>query len=440
MIYKRILRLALPNIITNITVPLLTLVDLALAGRMGAASTIGAVSVAVGVVNFVVWLFAFLRMGSTGFTAQAYGRSDVRDICLQLTRGLFFASVGGLIIILCRPLLYDLSGLISAGQNVVGDQAKRYLSIAFLAAPASLALYVLNGWFIGMQNTKVVMLVAIVQNVVNIILSLVFVIYVHLDVRGLALGTLIAQYSSVVFLLLAALLKYKRVLAFVRWRDIISSKGINRYFRISIDLIIRTGLLSTVTLYFTYAGTRIGVNAVAANALLMQLFTIFSYFLDGFAYAGEALTGRYIGEQRYDKMKQTIHANFVIGWILALFTMVVYYLYPQGLLSTLTTEQEVVSYALDYAHWAALIPLCGFGAFLWDGIFVGATHSGAMRGSMIAGVVAFFAIYLGWGTYQPKAIYSLDLLWIAFLGYLLIRSLYCWFLGSKIINKKVSAK
>lgn len=433
--YRKIFRLALPNIISNITVPLLTLVDLGLAGRMGAASTIGAVSVAVGVVNFVVWLFAFLRMGSTGFTAQAYGRSDVRDLCLQLTRGLFFAIAGGFLIILLRPVLYDLSGLISAGRQEISDQALDYLRVAFLGAPAALSLYVLNGWFIGMQNTRVIMAVAILQNLINIGLSVAFVVRFHFGVGGLALGTVLAQYSAVFMLLVAGLLKYRRILRFIRWQDMFSTHRIRQYLRISVDLIIRTGLLSCVTLFFTYAGTKIGTDAVAANALLMQLFTIFSYFLDGFAFAGEALTGRFIGEKKYDMLRQTVKNIFVIGWIMSFITTVLYFLFPQGLLYLLTDEQEVIDYALHYAHWAALIPLCGFAAFLWDGIFVGATHSRAMRLTMIAGVTAFFAIYCSASVFGFLAESGLTILWIAFLSYLLIRSLMGWYMGYKIVNK-----
>lgn len=433
--YRRIFRLALPNIVSNITVPLLTLVDLALAGHMGSASTIGAISVAAGIINFVVWFFAFLRMGSTGFTAQAYGRSDVRDICLQLARGLSMALIGGVLVLIMRPWLYSLSGLISAGRTVIDAGARSYLSVAFWGVPAALALFVLNGWFIGMQNARVVMVVAVIQNLLNIFLSSLLVLHFHWDVSGLALGTVVAQYAAVLMLLVIGQIRYGRVLRFIHRKDFISFQDIGRYLRMSADMVIRTALLSAVTLFFTYAATEIGTLAVAVNALLMQLFTIFSFLSDGFAYAGEALTGRYVGECKEHQVHVVVNRLFVIGWVLSICTTIVYLFFPEGLLYLLTDNTTVRSAALHYSLWAALIPVCGFAAFLWDGFFVGATNSAALRLTMMSGVTVFFGISLGFGSCFVSAGERLTLLWIAFLAYLAVRSLVSWYLGHRTLKR-----
>ncbi|WP_373763787.1 MATE family efflux transporter [Porphyromonas loveana] len=414
----RILRLAVPNIISNITVPLLTIVDVALAGHMESAGSIGAVAVAAGVVNYAFWLFAFLRMGTTGFTAQAFGRSDVRAITRYLARGVLLALGAGLLLIVAAPLVERFGHLLASGQETIGREAREYIRIALWGAPAALLIYVFNGWYVGMQNTRIPMWVAILSNLINIVLSFYFVKGLDMGVVGLATGTVVAQYIGLALLVGVAMFRYRRVLRFFRLGSLSDTSGYGVYLRTGGDLFVRTAMLGAVTLFFTSASSAIGETTVAANALLMQLFTLFSYFMDGFAYAGEALTGRYIGARRADDLRLMIRRLFFIGTIVSLVVTILYLLFPVALLSLLSDKQAVVSHASRYAVWAGIVPLVSFAAFLWDGVFVGATASAAMRTAMTAAFVVFFAVYYAFRLPMGEAA-----LWLAFNLYLLTRSL-----------------
>ncbi len=414
----RILRLAVPNIISNITVPLLTIVDVALAGHMESAGSIGAIAVAAGVVNYAFWLFAFLRMGTTGFTAQAFGRSDVRAITRYLARGVLLALGAGLLLIVAAPLVERFGHLLASGQETIGREAREYIRIALWGAPAALLIYVFNGWYVGMQNTRIPMWVAILSNLINIVLSFYFVKGLDMGVVGLATGTVVAQYIGLALLVGVAMFRYRRVLRFFRLGSLSDTSGYGVYLRTGGDLFVRTAMLGAVTLFFTSASSAIGETTVAANALLMQLFTLFSYFMDGFAYAGEALTGRYIGARRADDLRLMIRRLFFIGTIVSLVVTILYMLFPAALLSLLSDKQAVVSHASRYAVWAGIVPLVSYAAFLWDGVFVGATASAAMRTAMTAAFVVFFAVYYAFRLPMGEAA-----LWLAFNLYLLTRSL-----------------
>lgn len=427
---RLIMRLAIPNIISNITVPLLSIVDVALAGRMGRPEALAAVAVAAGVINFVYWLFAFLRMGTTGFTAQAYGRSDVQRINLNLGRGISFALLAGVLLIASNPLLIQFGSLLSAGRESIGVEAQSYIRVAIWGAPAALLLYVFNGWFVGMQDTRIPMFVAIISNVCNILLSYSFVRFAGYGVEGLAMGTILAQYFSLLLLAFFAYRKYFRVLRLLRWRQFRSTEGIGLYLRSSFDLLLRTALLGTVTLYFTYASASIATITLAANALLMQLFTLFSYFMDGFAYAGEALAGRYIGGRKLPELRSLIRQLFSIALLVSMLVTLLYFLLPKQILGLLSNEQDVLEHAASMAHWAALIPLLSFAAFLWDGILVGATATSIMRSTMIVAFVIFFACY-----FSLRGLWGESALWMAFLAYLATRGLLQGLLFTKWLKR-----
>ncbi|WP_329905554.1 MATE family efflux transporter [Porphyromonas pogonae] len=415
--------------ISNITVPLLSIVDISLAGRMGTAGAIGAVAVAGGVVNFVYWLFAFLRMGTTGYTAQAFGRSDVKAITLQLARGISLGLLAAIIIIAARPLLYHFSYLLSAGRDTISGEAQRYLSIAFMGAPAALMMYVFNGWYVGMQNTRIPMIVAITSNIINITLSLYFVKVMQLGIPGLAIGTVIAQYAALGMLILYARLRFGRILRFMQLSQLKDTRGYGDYLRTGRDLFLRTAMLGSVTLFFTWASSYSGEVTVAANALLMQLFTLFSYFMDGFAYAGEALTGRYLGHRKPRELHIMVRQLFRIGWALSVLASLIYLFFPETIIRIFSNEPQVVAHAIGSAYWAALIPIVSFGAFLWDGIFVGATASKELRQTMTAAFVIYFIIY-----FSTRNLLGEGALWLAFICYLGMRSVMQHFLSRKVLS------
>lgn len=431
---RRILALAIPNIISNISVPLLSLADTAIAGRMADAGSIGAVAMASMLVNFTYWLWGFLRMATTGFTAQAYGRGDQRAQCRQLSVGTALALVGACVVLVLSPLLARALTIIAGeGSASLIPEAERYLRVAYLSAPAALLLYVYNGWFVGMQNTVVPMWTTIGSNILNIALSFFLVRYMGMGVEGIAWGTVIAQYAAVGVLLLCAVWRHREVFAQWHWRDALSIGEALTYVHIAKYLLLRTLMLGSISLYFIHAGSSYGTLTLGANALLMQLFTTFAYFMDGFAYAGEALTGRYIGAREGHNLRQMLFALGKIGLVIAPLISLLYWGQADQLLYLLSDKAEVLHEALRYRLWVVLIPLVSFAAFLWDGIFVGATSSKPMMQAVVLAWLIFFASYLGF-----RGLMGADALWLAFVLYLLVRSALSTYWGVKLCRKVLS--
>jgi len=416
---RRIGALALPNILSNVTVPLLMLADTAMAGRMERAESIAAVAIGAAITQFVIGVWSLLRMGTTGFTAQAWGACDARALLRQLASGSIIALVIGLLLVFLRPLyIAPAAALLQGSASLQLPEAETYLHYSFLGAPAALLLYVLNGWLIGVQRMKLVMSVSILCNLLNIFFSFLLAFPADLGVGGLALGTALAQYCAVGLLLLGAVRSQGRLLRLVR-RDLLwHPPTLLRYFHVGKYLLIRTLLLQAVTLSFIRYGGLIGVTTLAANSLLMQLFTLFSYFMDGLAYAAEALVGEAIGARAYRRLGDTVSLVLRTGAVTALTVSLLYLAIPHPFLTLLTDKEEVLRRALDYSYWMGAVPLVSFGAFLWDGILVGATDSRTMGLAMIFAALTFFLV--AQLTLVPFGVHGL---WLAFLSYLLVRSL-----------------
>ena len=428
---RRIGALAFPNILSNVTVPLLMLADTAMAGRMIGAESIASVAIGAAITQFVIGIWSLLRMGTTGFTAQAWGACDVRALLRQLTSGSIIALSVGLLLILLRPLyIAPAAALLQAGADMHLPEAQTYLHYSFLGAPAALLLYVYNGWLIGVQRMKLVMGVSIACNLLNIFFSYLLAFPAGMGVGGLALGTVLAQYTALLLLLVGALRYEGRILRHLRWNECWHPETLLRYFHVGKYLLIRTLMLQAVMLSFIRYGGTIGVTTLAANSLLMQLFTLFSYFMDGLAYAAEALVGEAIGARSYDRLKQIIRLTLRVGIATALVTALLYAFVPRPFLILLTDKEDVLSYALQYSYWMAAVPLVSFGAFLWDGILVGATDSKTMGIAMIFAALTFFV-----ATELGLPFFGADGLWLAFLCYLSVRSLIEHFRGSQRIHR-----
>lgn len=418
---KKILQLAIPSIVSNITVPLLGLIDVAIVGHLGSAAYIGAIAVGGMLFNIIYWLFGFLRMGTSGMTSQAFGQRDLKEV----TRVLLRAVGVGLFIALCLLLLQypirKIAFLLIDATLEVRELATVYFNICVWGAPAVLGLYGFAGWFIGMQNSRFPMFIAITQNVVNIVASLSFVYLLDMKIEGVALGTLIAQYAGLFMASLLWLRYYGRLKIRFLWREIVGRTAMRRFFQVNSDIFFRTLCLVVVTTFFTSTGARQGDVVLAVNTLLMQLFTLFSYIMDGFAYAGEAMTGRYVGAQNKSALQRMIRLLFRWGWGLSLFFTVLYMIGGQGFLGLLTNDATVIKAAGNYYYWVLAIPLAGFAAFLWDGILIGATATRLMLYSMLVASGMFFVVY-----YLFYGIMGNHALWMAFLIYLSLRGGMQW--------------
>ena len=427
---KRILGLAVPSIISNITVPLLGLVDVSIVGHLGSATYIGAIAVGGMLFSMIYWIFGFLRMGTSGLTAQAYGRRDLAEVILLFVRSLGIAfGLALLLIMLQYPILKVAFTLIDA-TPAIKDLASLYFRICIWGAPAVLGLYSFAGWFVGMQNSRFPMYIAITQNVVNIAASLFFVFIWNRGVAGVAMGTLVAQYAG---LLMASLLwygYYRRLWQKLNWQMLTDYEAMRSFFILNRDIFFRTLCLVAVTTYFTSRGAEQGDIILAVNTLMMQLFTLYSYIMDGFAYAGEALTGRYVGAHNHADLRRMIRTLFAWGVGLALAFTLLYGIGGSSFLGLLTNEQEVLNASSDYFYWVLAIPLAGMAAFLWDGIYIGATASRQMLYSMLVASVSFFILQR---IFQQQM--GNHALWMAFIAYLFLRGLVQTGLARKILLK-----
>ncbi len=428
IINKRILQIAVPSIISNITVPLLGLIDVTIVGHLGAAAYIGAIAVGGMLFNIIYWIFGFLRMGTSGMTSQAYGKHDLDEVARLLLRSV---GVGLLIAIILVTLQYPIRKLAFTfiqTTEEVERLATLYFRICIWGAPAMLGLYGFAGWFIGMQNSRFPMYIAITQNIVNIAASLCFVYLFHMKVAGVAWGTLTAQYAGFLMALLLWRRYYGGLKKHVAWHEVLKKEAMLRFFQVNRDIFLRTLCLVIVTLFFTSAGAAQGEIVLAVNTLLMQLFTLFSYIMDGFAYSGEALVGKYVGANNRSALYRTVRLLFIWGVGLSTGFTLLYFFGGKSFLGLLTNETSVIREAGNYFYWVLAIPLTGFAAFLWDGIFIGATATRQMFYSMLVASGSFFLVYYSLHEWMGN-----HALWLAFIVYLSLRGIMQAVLSRKIL-------
>uniref|UniRef100_UPI004028D9DA MATE family efflux transporter n=1 Tax=Alloprevotella sp. TaxID=1872471 RepID=UPI004028D9DA len=422
---KQILHIALPSIISNITVPLLALVDTTIVGHLGSASYIAAIALGGMIFNMIYWLFNFLRMGTGGLTAQAYGANQHQATSYILLRSLTIAGGIALTLLLLQRPIFQVTFHFVTATAEVRSLASIYFNILIWGAPAMLALYSFTGWFLGMQNARIPMCIAITQNVVNIAVSTLLVFGCHLKIEGVALGTLISQYTALLLAVIFCLTKFD-VKQHFELKAILDISTLKRFFQVNRDIFLRTLCLIAVTTYFTSAGSTQGELTLAANTLLMQFFIIFSYFMDGFAYAGEALGGRYFGAHDRLNFQRMTRCLFAWGGALSVLFFFIYFLSGTSLLHLLTDDSQVINRAQQYLPIIHFIPLISFAAFLFDGLYIGTTATRYMLISMFCASAAFFVLI-------NVCTLSNTLLWLAFLVYLGGRGLMQAFLFKKAV-------
>ena len=425
---REILRLAIPSIISNVTVPLLGLVDLSIVGHIGNEDYISAIAVGSMIFNVMYWLLGFLRMGTSGMTSQAFGREDTMECIRILVRSLTIGLAFGLLFILTQSgLEWGLLRLMNTPE-ASWEYVTTYFQIVIWGAPAMLGLYSLTGWFIGMQDTRTPMVVAILQNLVNILASLSLVFVLGWGIAGVAAGTLLAQWIGFLVALLGAWKRIHKVnclrigqgLGTDSWSRLVRVLSVKaawiNFFLVNKDIFLRTLCLIVVNFYFTSAGGKQGAMMLAVNTLLMTLFTIFSYVMDGFAYAGEALSGKYYGAGDKQGLHVTVRNLFQFGFLMAVLFMGLYMIGGTGFLHLLTDDNTVVEAARPYLPWACFIPVVGVTAFILDGVFIGLTDTKGMLFSTVMAMVLFFIVYFVFRDWLAN--YAL---WLAFLSFLLMR-------------------
>jgi len=422
---REILRLAVPNILSNISVPLLSTVDTMLMGRESAAH-LGAVGLGAMIFNFIYWNFGFLRMGTTGLTAQAYGRKDDLESGRVLGRALLVAVlVAGLLVALQRPLGM-LSFWLLAAQPEVQPLVSTYFFTRIWAAPATLGLYAFLGWFFGMQNAVLPLVLTILINVVNIALSVVLVRIWGWGVYGVALGTVLAQYAGLLLAVLFISWRYRSYSRGLVDRLVLQKEALIRFLRLNGDILLRTFCLTLAFGFFYSRSSAYGELVLAANVILLQYLNWMSYGIDGFAFAAESLVGKYAGAGEDAQTRKAIRYAFAWGMGLAVLYSLIYGFFGEALLYVFSDEQAVVRTTVPFLFWMVLFPLLGTPCYLWDGVFIGLTATRAMRNSMLLALL----IYLG--VYALAAPHGQNHgLWLALLVFLVARGVVqgLWYAG-----------
>jgi MATE family multidrug resistance protein len=445
-LHRDILRLAVPSILANITVPLVGMVDIAVAGHLGAtggmsaAAFIGGISIGTMLFDMLYWNFGFLRGGTGGLTAQAFGRyhagveEAAGDIAVTLKRALSIAFISGLALVALQWVVVQVAFLLVECTPEVQDLATQYFYIRIWAAPATLSLFAFKGWFIGMQDTVRAMICDLLVNAVNIVLSIGLAFgyagLPELGFKGVAWGTFIAQWTGFTYAVFAVWRRYGSFFKKTESSAPLGNTGWRAFFVLNRDLFLRSVCMIAVYIGFTMISARYGDMMLAVGAILMKLLMIFSYFTDGFAYAGEALTGRFIGEESKDGVISTIRQTFL--WCLGV-TILFFLVYGVGgvpLFRLMTSDASVVEAGREFIPWLLLMPVIGCPAFTWDGIFTGATASKDLRDSCVWCVVGFFAVWFtGLGLLKafhgsvPET-WAIHLLMAAYFTHLLVRALY----------------
>ena len=413
---RAILRLAIPSIVSNVTIPLLGMIDIAIAGRIGDEQTIGALAIGTAIFNFIYWNFSFLRMGTSGLAAQAYGAGDHRESANILGRSMIAAlGIAFLLLVFNRPLGV-LAMKIMEGSPEVMALAGEYFFVRIWAAPAAIGIFSLHGWLTGMQDTTSPMVVSIINNVVNIATSLWFVFGMNMGVKGIALGTVVAQYVALIVTLAIIAIRYRESVRELSLSESLKMEPLVRFFRINSDAFLRTLCVCVVYTCFTAFSARFGDTILATNELLMQLFMLFSYMLDGFCYAAESLTGRFIGERNRGSLARCIRLLAVWCAGVAAIYIVAYIFWWEPILGIFTSSPTIMACAEEYIWWIVMVPLVGFIPFLIDGILIGATKTRIMRNTTFFALVAFFALFLALSSALGNRA-----LWIAFIGFSVVR-------------------
>jgi len=437
---KEILRLAIPSILANITIPLVGMVDIAVSGHLNgdAAAFIGGISVGSMLFDLLYWNFAFLNVGTGGLTAQAFGKKDPRECARIFTRGIGIALTMALTILVLQWPITRLAFIFIDSSPEVRDLALQYFALRVWAAPATISLKVFHGWFIGMQDTVSSMWTDLIVNAVNIaasiLLALGFGNWPGLGFKGIALGTVIAQYSGLCYASLAVFFKYRqKVFKQMLPEDLKASfrgKEMRRSFSMNTDLFVRSLCFTGIYVGFTALSAHYGDMMLASCSIVMKLLMVFSYFTDGFAYAGQALTGRFIGEKSLVWTRKTV--RHIFGWSLSLAVIFIFIYAFAGvpMLKMMSSDNAVVAACKEFLPWLVLMPPLGCAAFTWDGIYEGATASRQIRNAMLWAMAFFFVTwYLGTRIQAltaaaGKVTVSVHIMMGAYFAHLLARTVY----------------
>lgn len=421
---REILRLSIPAVVSNITVPLLGLCDTAISGHLGSELFLGAIAVGSVMLNVVFWLFGFLRMGTTGLTATALGSGDELRVKREFTCAFAIAVIVGVVLIALQvPLFEGLSKLVGV-EKELEEPVKSYFNIRIWGSPALLAVMAISGWFVGMQSTLFPMIIAISVNVINILASFLLVFIGEMGFPGVAVGTLVSNWVGVLIALLCCLFYGNRRLPFCSLA-VAFEAGIGRYFKVNGNLFLRSFFIICVTLGVTAAGARLGTMVLAVNVIIMQFFQFFSFFMDGFAFAAEAMVGLRVGERNRELLVSSV--KYLLMWTLGMvITFSLFYFGALDIIVGLLTDTVSVREEVSAMWiWVVLIPVVCAWAFIFDGFYIGLTDTGKMMISTFLAAITFFLIaFIDFHGGIEIRVVDNSRIWCAFLGYMAVRGIF----------------
>jgi MATE family multidrug resistance protein len=411
--HKQLFVLALPMILSNITAPLLGLVDTAVIGHLSHAYYLGGSTVGAMIITVITWLCGFLRMSTTGLSAQAFGQQNDQSNCLILLRGIIVAFTVGLVVILLQGVYLDIALSLAGGSEQVQFYAREYSEVRVWGLPAALANLVIMGWLLGNHQAKAVMWLVITTNLINLGLDLLFVIGFEWQVKGVALATLISEYSGLIIGLIFVFknFQHKFIGLFTNaqqlFEAVLERSALLSYFKLNRDILIRTLCLEVCFVFMTFQGARLGDDVIAANAILMNFLLLISFGLDGIANAAEVMVGKAKGENNQKNM--FVSVNIALCWtgIFALAYSLMFYLAGNYFITTISNITEVVDYAQQHLFWIVALPILACWCYLYDGVYVGLMQAHIMRNSMlIATFGCFFPVWWLLQDYGNHGLYA----------------------------------
>ena len=419
--HKRILAISIPIILSNVTIPLLGVVDTAVIGQLGKVAPIGAVGIGALIISAIYWIFGFLRMGTTGLTAQAVGKKDNQEIIALLSRTLLIGITAGLVLILINDFIFWGSFKVSPASEEVENLAYSYMKIRIYSAPAAISIFGILGWLIAQERTRMVLLLQLWMNGSNILLDFLFVIGFNWGVEGVALATVIAEVSSFflgIFICRSAFIGGA-------WRSIhlvLNKTKISKMAVVNFDILIRSMFLQAAFILFMFLSSDINDEILAINQILLQFLSISAYALDGFAFSAEALIGQAFGAKSVKSLRKV--SIFAIFWafLAAIVLTLCFYFGSDFLIVLMTSSEELRANAQVYVYWVIVAPILAAPAFILDGIFIGATRTKDMRNCMIIS----FGIYclVVWLLYEP---FGNQGLWAALMVMFIVRAVTLFF-------------
>jgi len=428
---KKILLLSIPVFFSNLAIPLTGIIDTGLMGNLGETRFLAATSIATSVMTMIIWSFAFLRMGTVGLVAQLFGKSDYREISKTLSRNFLIAIVVSITIILLKPIIIGLTEDFFPTSIETQELIKTYISVRVLSVPAEFTIYILVGFYLGIQKTNISSLLIIILSALNIVFSSFFVLSLNLNVFGVALGTLLANYIiAIIFVLFTYNFIIKKFQINPTFQRLIVPSKILKLFFINFDIFIRTVILTFSFLWIAYLGSKLGEDYLAINTILMQFIVLAAFFLDAYAFSTEGVVGFAIGRRNQKSFLLAVKNSIQLSFFTALIISILYLIFFKQIINIITDIDILRFIAYKHAIWIIIIPPVASFCYQLDGIFIGASQTKEMRNAMMVSVASFIVISI----YLTKY-FGNHGLWLALLLFTLLRSLTLRYFFNRILRK-----